>query len=136
MTDLRLHRLGLAVGLVLCLFASSASACACRHHQKAEALPQEPSCHAHAKKKSQQKTADASLDDSPCICFDNSSKLSAKSGSTKLKNQPAIATVAMADVAFDTGISDKALSEYAKPFFLSDSFYNISPGRAPPFQKA
>jgi len=134
MAFMRFRRLGIAAGLIVSMLASAVSACACHHHT-AEAEPETvPACHRHRAeaKASAPDAGTPSISDSDCACFESAERLSAKSEPIKLHHQPLAAAKAAAEIEVLAAIVDARFAVYTKPRFLTDSFYNISPGRAPP----
>ena len=126
---------------VLSLLASSVSACICPHHQE-KTLTEAPSCHSHATENAAaEQTNDA---DSPetiktsaseadaCCCVQPAPKVVAKSETVKLEKQAAaLPAAAPPAVVFAVQVVSVE-NNLPKPLYLTDSFYNLSPGRAPP----
>jgi hypothetical protein len=129
--------------LILCgalsLFVSSFGTCVCSHHQekgKTEAL----SRHSHAAAAeptndagSAAKTINPSASEADdCCCVQPAPKVVAKSETVKPVKQTAAHPAATpAAVAFAAQVIP-AQNCLPKPLYLTDSFYNLSPGRAPP----
>lgn len=121
------------------LFVSLISACACSHHQEKPAA-ENFSCHEHSPEAQAEmnhaggsaKTINLSAAENGCVCVPATAKIFAKAGSVKFeKHSAAINLTAPPEFVFDAQkVSVKF--DFVKPFYLSDSFYNLSPGRAPP----
>jgi hypothetical protein len=126
----------MAVGflIVASLFVSSVSACICSHHaEKAEV--QAASCHEHseAKQETPQVEQIEKFDSGEdCGCAAPAPRVFSKSEKLKIEKQ--LAAVSFAPLEIKTPATNSAvLSVYfEKPFYLSDSFYNLKSPRAPP----
>ncbi len=123
---------------VLSLFASSISACACSHHQpKTENNP--PSCHEHSAETKAEQSQETSTEkfqpvvsESGCICLQLAPKAVAKAENIKVeKNLTSVSLETPIEINF-VASNAAAKFDFSKPPYLSDSFYNLSPGRAPP----
>ena len=120
---------------MLSLSASSVAACACSHHGKKKEA-EAPSCHKHAEQKSAEQKEDPSFEsvnsEIECTCFANASSIFTKSSNIKFEKL-FLAALAKTNVEIEF-VSQTALATHAfsKPLYLSDSFYNLAPGRAPP----
>ena len=148
MKSVRLKQYGLAICLVVSLFVSAVSACTCSHHpQRIETNASDTSsCHQHSEeaaadtsvKTEQQQSADSNeparsvVPQDECCCIQPAPKVFAKSENLKIEKQTlAILPESHVAIAFvPQTISVK--SEFITPFYLTDSFYNLTPGRAPP----
>jgi hypothetical protein len=120
---------------ILSLCASSVAACACSHHEK-KTESEAPSCHKHSKQKKTEQISDPQFKsvnaEIECTCFQLDSKITAKSGTIKFeKYASAVSNLTPVKIAFVSRVCTPKIS-FAKPLYLSDSFYNLSPGRAPP----
>lgn len=139
MKSISLKQFVISLSALLSLFVSSVSACACSHHQ-AKPETESPSCHAHPAKSESGRNHDAdapetirnSLSEAGCVCFQIAPKAFAKSETTKFKKYAAaVYHLTAPEIVFvSRGAAVKL--DFTKPFYLSDSFYNLSPGRAPP----
>lgn len=146
---LKLKQFGLVLCCLVSLFMPSiAAACACRH---------ETACAAHCRSKHQSlqerscehpqhhddnagTVADSSesfqtvITQPDCCCASSSTpRVFAKTDTVKIEKQIAL-SIKPARIEFETTpqiVSVKTVV-FEVPFYLSDSFYNISPGRAPP----
>lgn len=121
----------IAVGLliVLSLFVSSVSACVCSHHtEKIETKVS--SCHGHSET-TQERTSELDSNDE-CFCIQPAPRIFSKSETIKFEKQTAVLPLsdielkAVSQVVADAGVY------FEKPFYLSDSFYNLKSPRAPP----
>ena len=139
MKSLRLKQFGLALCLTLSLFVSSISACTCSHHPEKVEI-ETPSCHQHSETvKTEQhhdsdsnKNAQSLVPQDECCCLEPTPKVVAKAENIKIEKQK-LATVSLApvEIAFVPQIVS-VKSEFTRKFYLTDSFYNLTPGRAPP----
>lgn len=126
----------IAVGclIILSLFVSSVAACICSHHTK-KAAPEISSCHEHSETKaetdSSEKVQKLGSNDE-CFCVQPAPKAFSKSETVKIEKQAMVLSVLPTEnkaVAIDVSGAD---FYFEKPFYLSDSFYNIKSPRAPP----
>jgi hypothetical protein len=139
--------------VVLSLFVSSISACAC-HHDSIQAVGEhcQPKLqHSHeAENSSQHPRGEAieqqhhanlteaendsiSFSENGCCCIKPAPKVFAKSETVKSEKQMAkLSLSAQIEINLTAQIVSVKTAEFIRPFYLSDSFYNISPGRAPP----
>lgn len=139
MKSAKLKQLVLSLLAITSLFASSVSACACSHHrEKAEA--ESPSCHEHSPETKAghnqhddlAETDITTVSEAGCVCLQVAPKAFAKSD--KLKFEKHIATIQIV-APIKTEFAAQVVPikfNFTKPFYLSDSYYNLSPGRAPP----
>lgn len=139
-------QLTLSLLAILSLFASTVSACSCSHHQgKAEIQIDfsASSCHEHHPTKSEtddeaaaENFENASFSSESCVCYQTAPKVFAKAETIKVEKNSSIAAVTSAlwkqneNVLIAIFIAPKI--DFIKPFYLSDCFYNLSFGRAPP----
>ena len=139
MKSARLKQLGLAFCLMVSLFVSSISACTCSHHpEKVET--EVSSCHGHSETRQTEQHQKANLDENAqslvpqdaCCCAEPAPKVIAKSETLKIEKQ---SLAVLPILAIETVFVTQAVSvesEFITPFYLTDSFYNLTPGRAPP----
>lgn len=148
------------ISLVLCcmftMLVSSVSACYCAHNEivpqkEQHCAPQPQSAHKekaenhsadhHSKKASGESyhetfsgTGINSVDQSDeCCCVQPSPKIYAKSEGIKIQKQSAaLLTFAPVELKSISQVASVKTIHIAAPFYLSDSFYNLTPGRAPP----
>ena len=140
MEDTKLKQLAMSFLIVLSFFVSSVAACCCSHQQE-KAEIEAPSCHTQtheAKTEKHQASNSAETEqvgelNIPCECFvQHAPKVFAKSENVKIEKQSlTIAASALPKEVFVLSVISFE-SNFAAPFYLSDSFYNLSPGRAPP----
>ncbi len=123
--------------VVLSFFSSMAAACCCSHHQVAVET-EVPSCHQKShENKGEKVSAENNQDKSfnvPCECFRESApKTFAKSENIKIEKQTAN-TVSIVSIKFELTAKIVFVENFnfAKPFYLSDSFYRQKSPRAPP----
>jgi len=126
----------IAVGflIVLSLFVSSVSACVCSHHtEKAET--EVSSCHEHSE------TAPAAnslengfqLDSNDeCFCAQPAPRVFSKSETIKFEKQAVVLSLSPVEIKAVLQIVADSGVYFEKPFYLSDSFYNLKSPRAPP----
>lgn len=120
--------------VVLSLFVSSIAACGCSHHQE-RAETAAPSCHRHSGEMNQSAETSATIDsDENCVCVQSAPRVLAKSGIVKIEKQAAATVSPNVAVLIELTVQVTTVktSDYSKPFYLSDSFYNIKSPRAPP----
>ncbi len=148
MKSTRLRQLSLAFCLLVSLFVSSVSACACSHHpENVETVKAESSsCHQHSEKETERdvvkaeqqqdiisdENAQSIVPIDECCCIQAFPRIVAKSETIKIEKQ------ALSILPFSTIEPHFVLqivtveSDFITPFYLTDSFYNLTPGRAPP----
>lgn len=138
MINFKSKQIFLAVCLLTSLFVGTVSACVCSHHaSEPEKLETEtPSCHYQAKEKEAQEAeiqADYFESGENCVCAAISQRTATKSEAIKFKKLAAAITPnALFTVVTQEQPIVTSLAFVSKPFFLSDSFYNIAPKRGPP----
>lgn len=124
---------------LLSLFAYSISACE-RSYQQEKKQTVSASCHEHSPtaKAAQNRDDDSSkkvetiASETGGICLQPAPKLVAKSETIKFeKHLAVILIVKPIEIAYARH-TVSAKNVFSKPFCLSDSFYNLSHGRAPP----
>jgi hypothetical protein len=128
--------------VILSLFVSSVSACACAHHNHPKQLKaEESSCH---REKSHEQAETQDSDDSvsfsgdiaaaSCECvLDTAAKVFAKNEKLKIGKQAALSiSNDKSPVLVFTRPLDLSAGFYSPRIFVSDPFYNLMPGRAPP----
>lgn len=133
----KIKQFSVSILIVLSLFVSSISACCCSHHEK-KAEIETPSCHGKTHEAEKQndavETNDADFFNVPCECSSEfAPKVFAKSENVKIEKQ----TAKLADsinIESKEVLQEKSVAkiEFSKPFYLSDSFYNLKSPRAPP----
>jgi hypothetical protein len=143
MAKIRGSRQVLAATLaVVSLCVSSAAACACAHHhpEAVKVNSEQSSCHgqAHQDDRSPQAApADAGAGnrfDSSCECFLQAGpRVSVKNENLKV-GKPAIAQAVIdpETVVVPDGAAYVSNGFYSPEIFVSDPYYNLTPGRAPP----
>lgn len=122
----------IAVGLliVLSLFVSSVAACVCSHHtEKAET--EVSSCHGNSETTSVEKVSELDSNDE-CFCIQPAPRVFSKSEKIKFEKQAAVLPVSHTEIQTISPIAADASVYFEKPFYLSDSFYNLKSPRAPP----
>ncbi|MET0752764.1 MAG: hypothetical protein ABWZ66_05305 [Pyrinomonadaceae bacterium] len=117
------------------MFASSVAACACSHHLEKTEI-EAPTCHGHSEntevKRESPETVQTTISEGECFCIQPAPKLIAKSEKVKIeKQQIAVVSYLSLQVTFAVR-ANPVRTDFVKPFFLTDSFYNLTPGRAPP----
>lgn len=150
----RIKQLGASFLIVLSLFVSSISAaCTCSHESKigehcqnsTETKNDEHAAHEHSRETSganvhhqhEEKTNSsqfASMTESNCCCVVQlAPRAVAKAENVKIEKHPAAILPA---TPLEFALNHQPISiksgEFFKAFYLSDSFHNLAPGRAPP----
>jgi len=126
----------IAVGLliVLSLFVSSVSACVCSHHAP-KVETEVSSCHGHSetnkKNASGENVSDLNSNDE-CFCIQPAPRVFSKSETIKFEKQTAVLPFSEIEFKAVSQIVSDANIYFEKPFYLSDSFYNLKSPRAPP----
>jgi len=126
----------LAVGflIVLSLFVSSVAACVCSHH--AEKVETEvSSCHGHSETAQETNSAEkvSKLDSNDeCFCIQPAPRVFSKSETIKFEKQMAVLPLSQVEIKTVSQIVSDSGGFFEKPFYLSDSFYNLKSPRAPP----
>lgn len=153
MKNQRLKQFAASFLIVLSLFASSISAaCSCSHEMKdgehcqnSVETKNEPhaahrylhetqnaSAHCHDNKTDSAKIA--SISEGECCCLAQPApRAVAKTENVKIeKQQAAILSATKIEFVLIHQIVSIETARFAAPFYLSDSFHNLTPGRAPP----
>lgn len=146
MKSVRLKHYSLAIWLVVSLFVSAVSACTCSHHPERVEITEisSSSCHQNSREATQTSSSEqfqksdstgiveSLISQDQCCCIQPAPKVFAKSENLKIEKQTlAILPVSQIAIVFvPQTITIK--SEFITPFYLTDSFYNLTPGRAPP----
>ncbi|MDQ4120658.1 MAG: hypothetical protein M3209_04330 [Acidobacteriota bacterium] len=146
------------ISLVLCcifsLFVSSVLACYCAHsefaQQKEQDCAQQPTAneekaenhsadhHSHsASRESRHETSSETginhVDHQDACCIQYAPKIYAKSKGIAIQKQSALLlTLALVELKLVSQVASVETIQFAAPFYLSNSFYNLTPGRAPP----
>ena len=120
--------------------SSSAAACACPHHHE-KAAAQMPPCHHGSSMtmtdetpEADQKTAfETVISESGCGCVQSVPRVFGKNDSLKIEKQTAaVLPSANVEIKPAATLVSFVTIRLAPPLYLSDSFYNFPPGRAPP----
>jgi hypothetical protein len=143
---LKIKQFGLSLGLMLSLFVSAFSACICEHHQaKAATTADAASCHSHTPETGEEQTSgvvaaedstqtlNPTISGGNCCCVQPATpKVFAKSETVKSeKHTAALPAINPTPIVFAARIYSLE-NDLPKPLYLTDSFYNLTPGRAPP----
>ena len=129
----------IAVGflVILSLFASSVAACVCSHHaEKAETVA--ASCHQHSEAKPETdsfenvETARKFNASDECGCASPAPRVFSKSETIKIEKQAAALPFSPVEIKAVSTVLSAGNVYFEKPFYLSDSFYNLKSPRAPP----
>jgi hypothetical protein len=141
----KFKQFSLTIGCIFTLFASSFAACVCCSHHEEQIQTEASSSHHHSedhetsfenigKTDPVNESATRIVSEQECRCLQPTTlKTGAKSETVKLKTHLAALpekTAPETIVSLPKMISVKV--NFAKPLYLSDSFYNLAPGRAPP----
>jgi hypothetical protein len=139
MKSVKLKQFGLAFCLLVSLFVSSVSACTCSHHpEKVET--EVSSCHQHSENGQTEQHHDADSNEKAqslvsqdeCCCIEPAPKVVAKVENIKIEKQK---LAAFSPLPVETAFVPQTISvksEFSRKFYSTDSFYNLTPGRAPP----
>ena len=152
MKEIRLKQYAASLLIVLSLFVSSIAACCCAHHQEKTKI-ETASCHSETHETKAEKHQAADSDEIkgktksetnsetnqtgelnvPCKCSVKSApKVFVKNENVKIEKQSlTTAGLKLPEAEFSSSIIAFE-SVFVAPFYLSDSFYNLTPGRAPP----
>jgi hypothetical protein len=140
MKSVNLKQFAISLLALLSLFASAVSACTCAHHQ-AKRETDLPACHAHPAAKTEigqndaagsPETIETAISGVECFCLQPAPKVASKAETVKFKKyMAAISPLTSPEIVFVPQIAAVRIN-FTKPLYLSDSFYNLSPGRAPP----
>ncbi len=134
------NRFAVCLLAVLSLFVSSVPACCCAPHHQKIVETETPACHEHAAEtKAERQHGGISsteivpaVSESECVCRQSAPKFIAKSENVKVeKHTTAISFVKPPEIVFTAPRATEEI-DFSKPFYLTDSFHNLSPGRAPP----
>jgi len=137
MKSLKLKQFAISLLAILSLFVSAVLACTCSHHHSKHET-ETPSCHEHpaktvkARDAGTTETTETSISEAGCVCFQTAPKVFAKSETVKVKKHAAAISNLAPPIVVSAPQIVSVRIDFTKPFYLSDSFYNISPGRAPP----
>lgn len=125
--------------VMLSLFASSIVACACTHHGETVVKKTTAACHSdYSVHGGEHQISESYTDISAlaceaiCICAPAQQQVSAKSEITKIEKQAAAISVVLKEAEF---VSEQTVATnhfFERAEYLTDSFYNLKPGRAPP----
>jgi hypothetical protein len=135
----RLKMIFLSVLATLSLGMASVSACPCSHHVGANRTA--VSCHGHTDmpdmdgghERPRADTGDCIDNDGDCICAETASRTFARSFTPHLQQFVAVHTPVVVEIAQPTTVRVVTPRiDFERPFYLTDSFYNLSPKRGPP----
>ncbi len=73
-----------------------------------------------------------SASDTDCVCAETSAKVLAKSETIKLNKYILRISTKLPKQLVAVRQQDTARVDFVKPFYLSDSFYDLAPKRGPP----
>ena len=142
MKNQRLKQFAVSLLVVLSLFVSSVSACTCSHEPQTSELshcqPQPPQ-HSHGAKAESHhdqtlpESVSVLVSPNQCCGIQSAPRASAVTKNIQVEKQalttspaPAIEFVSISHI-----VPVKTVG-FVAPFYLSDSFHNLTPGRAPP----
>ena len=135
----RLQQFAIGLLTVLSLLISSVEGCTCSHHE-ADGTP-EPASHQHHSEMSEaaeshdshvEDTNACLASDADCVCAVPASKFVAKPAGIKLKKQVSTISIKTSIPFVVVPQTDTSRAVFVKPFYLSDSFFNLPPNRGPP----
>lgn len=135
----RLQQFAIGLLTVLLLLGSSASACTCSHHE-ADGTLEFAARHHHSEMSEAAESNDSHIEDTntclasdaDCVCAVTASKFVAKSAGIKLKKQVSTISIKTSIPFVVVPQTDTSRAVFVKPFYLSDSFFNLPPKRGPP----
>jgi hypothetical protein len=142
MKKAKLKQYGLTIYLIVSLFVSAVSAGGCWRHPKPVERAAETSCHQHSAGLNEisvdQEGGDSSeiarsvATNDKCCCIEPTAKITAKIENLKIEKQTlADVPASLVDATFEEQkITVK--TELIALFYLTNSFYNLALGRAPP----
>lgn len=140
MRRIKITRFGAVFYLIISLLVSTISACACSHHTGKVETDGSSAGHQHSETVATESHHNPAANQSAryvdsqdeCCCVAPPSKISVKSENVKVeKHRLTIATVSPIEIVFVPQIVS-VKSEFTAPSYLTNSFYNLTPGRAPP----
>lgn len=123
---------GVLIGIAL--FVSSASACVCPHHEQ-EPEKKSISCHEHTDETPSQAESAGTLpvlSEGDCYCIQPSPRAISKSEKIRFDGKTLPASRLSLPKPVYSATNFFISETLPKPEYLSDSFYNLPPGRAPP----
>jgi hypothetical protein len=126
----------IAVGflIILSLFVSSVSACVCSHHAE-KAATETASCHEHSEKKQEANSSENGKNfdsNDECSCVQPAPGIFSKSETIKIEKQTSALPFSKIEIKTASMVVFEKNIYFEKPFYLSDSFYNLKSPRAPP----
>lgn len=141
MKNQRLKQLAASLSVVLSLFVSSVSACTCSHESQTSEVShcEPPPQHSHGAQaethhdENLPEFTSALSSPSQCCGIQTTPRVSAVTKNIEIEKEALTASPATAIefVRVSQSVSIKTVG-FAAPFYLSDSFHNLTPGRAPP----
>jgi hypothetical protein len=145
MKNAKLKQFALSLLALLSLFVSASAACACTHHQAKQETDSpaaaSTSCHEHSEETQtgenggntvSPETSETRAFAGGCVCFQSAPKVFAKSETVKFEKRAAAIAALTPPELVPVLQTAPVKIDFNQPFYLSDSFYNLSPGRAPP----
>jgi hypothetical protein len=126
-----------AVGflIVVSLFVSSVAACICSHHTEKVEAQAAASCHEHAEAKPETNEVEQAAkfaSGEECSCASPAPRVFSKSETIKIEKQASAGSFSLLEIKTVATFVSAGNVYFEKPFYLSDSFYNIKSPRAPP----
>ena len=141
MKNQRLKQFTVSLLVVLSLFVSSVSACTCSHEPETSEIShcQPPPQHSHdAQAESHHdenlpESVSVLVSPNQCCGIQSTPRASAVTKNNKIDKQALIVSPSppIEFVSVSQIVSIKTVG-FVTPFYLSDSFHNLTPGRAPP----
>lgn len=140
MNNGRLKQFAASFFVVLSLLVSSVSACTCSRHQETFEADSFSSHHHLNEAKTQQhhgtdtaETIQTIISEIECCCIQPAPKFVTKSETVKIEKQTAtLLPTTRLKIDFAPHVVLTKTAGFIKPFYLSDFFYILTPGRAPP----
>jgi hypothetical protein len=143
----KLKQFGLVLSCIVSLFASSFAMCVCSHHGENSETQAAANSHHHGEEGNEQashhhtdktvggdESGGVFFSEPECQCIQRATlKTIAKSETVKIKKHLAELSISTPAALLPVVWQDNSVELiFTKPLYLSDSFYNLTPGRAPP----
>jgi hypothetical protein len=131
----RLGQISISFLIVFSFFVSSTAACICSHHIENVEV-EVPPCHEHSETKHHETSFNENIQqidtDEDCCCVQPAPRVFSKSETIKIEKQATVLPLVRIEIKVAATVGAVENTYFEKPFYLSDSFYNIKSPRAPP----
>lgn len=138
----RLRQISLILCCVVSLFAPSVAVCACARGENSAAhcrpeqqkLPENAASCEHRQNQGAPEAIQSVISEKDCCCVASfAAKVSVKSEIVKIEKQtPGFSTALPVRIEWTPRVVSVEIAGFVALFYLSDSFHNLAPGRAPP----